>query len=189
MRILITGMNGFAGSALSEFLLRQTHWTLIGVSSKTTGDRTSARVQWWQIDLRDADAVRRLLRFERPDIIFHLAAQASIPQSWDNPWETYQVNIQGTLNLFEGIVKNKMTPRVIVISSNEVYGAPDSTSDVPFAESHPLKPNNPYAVSKVAQENVALQYRYSHGLDVVVVRPFNHIGPAQKPTYVLSGFA
>ncbi len=189
MRVLITGMNGFAGTALCEYLLQKTHWMLIGVSSKTSGDRVNTRIQWWQIDLRDPEPIRRLLRYERPDIIIHLAAQASVPQSWEDPWATYQVNVQGTLNLFEAIIKNRLTPRVVVVGSNEVYGAPIAPEYLPFTEKHLLRPNNPYGVSKVTQETMAMQYRYSHGLDVVVARPFNHIGPGQKPTYVVSNFA
>ena len=182
-------MNGFAGNALCEFLLHETHWNLIGVSSKTSGDRPSARVQWWQIDLRDPDPIRRLIKYERPDLVFHLAAQANVPKAWQNPWETYEVNLRGTLNLFDAIITNKVTPRILVVGSNEVYGAPDSPADLPFTEQHPLRPNNPYGVSKLAAEKLALQYRYSHQLDVLVVRPFNHIGPGQSADYVVPGFA
>ncbi len=189
MRVLITGMSGFAGTALADFLLRETRWLLTGASSSASGERINARVQWWQVDLHDADATRRLIRYERPDIIFHLAAQASVPKSWDAPWDTFETNVHGTLNLFEAVIKAHTTPRIIVVGSNEVYGAPASPADIPFTESHPLHPNNPYGVSKVAQETLAMQYRYSHGLDVVVVRPFNHIGPGQKPIYVISDFA
>jgi GDP-4-dehydro-6-deoxy-D-mannose reductase len=189
MRVLITGMNGFAGNALAEFLLRETHWMLIGVSSSTDGERINARVQWWKLDLRNPDGVRRLIKYERPDLIFHLAAQASVPRAWENAWETYEVNVRGTLNLFEAVIANKTTPRILVVSSNEVYGAPADASELPFTEGHPLRPNNPYGVSKVAQETLALQYRNSHGLDVLVVRPFNHIGPGQRENYAISGLA
>jgi GDP-4-dehydro-6-deoxy-D-mannose reductase len=189
MRVLITGMNGFAGKALCEFLLHETHWSIIGVSSTTSGDRPSARVQWWQIDLRDPDPIQRLVKYERPDLIFHLAAQANVPLAWHDPWATYETNLRGTLNLFDALVINKVTPRVLFVGSNEVYGAPLSPKDVPFTEDHPLRPNNPYGVSKLAAEKLAMQYRYSHGLDVLAVRPFNHIGPGQNANYVLPGFA
>ena len=189
MRVLITGMNGFAGGVLCQLLLQKTHWTLIGLANKTSGDRVNARIQWWQIDLVDPLPIKRLLRFERPDIIFHLAAQASVPQSWEDAWNTYQVNLHGTLNLFEAVVQNRLTPRIVVIGSNEVYGAPANSEELPFTEKHLLRPNNPYGVSKVAQETLAMQYRYSHGLDVIAVRPFNHIGPGQRPSFVLSSFA
>jgi GDP-4-dehydro-6-deoxy-D-mannose reductase len=189
MRVLITGMSGFAGNALCEFLLRETHWSIIGVSSTTAGDRPSGRVQWWQIDLREPDPIKRLIKYERPDLIFHLAAQSNVPRAWQDPWSTYQTNVRGTLNLFDAIITNKVTPRVLVVSSNEVYGSPESQADLPYTELHPLRPNNPYGVSKLAAEKMAMQYRYSHGLDVLVVRPFNHIGPGQNPNFVVPGFA
>jgi GDP-4-dehydro-6-deoxy-D-mannose reductase len=182
-------MSGFAGNALCDFLLHTTHWQLIGVSSSASGDRISPRVQWWQLDLRDFDGIRRLIRYERPDLIFHLAAQSHVPTSWENPWGTYENNVRGQLNLFEAVIQNKTTPRILVISSNEVYGAPASAADLPFNEQRQTQPVNPYGVSKVTQETMALQYRHSHGLDVLVARPFNHIGPNQKPAYVVSGFA
>ncbi|MCS6773133.1 MAG: GDP-mannose 4,6-dehydratase [Anaerolineae bacterium] len=189
MRVLITGMSGFAGRHLAELLLRETHWLLIGVSRDASGDRSHPREFWWRLDLRDADGVRRLLRYERPDIIVHLAAQAHVPTAWKAPWETYETNLKSTLNLFEGIVANKLSPRVLVVSSNEVYGKPEHDSDLPFHESRAPQPTNPYAVSKAAQELIALQYHRSHGIDVVIARPFNHIGPGQGAQFVAADFA
>ncbi len=189
MRVLITGMSGFAGGHLTELLLKETHWRLIGMSRTTSGDRIHPRVFWWQIDLQDAGAVKRFLRFERPDLIVHLAAQANVPQSWADPWQTYEANVRGTLNLFEGIIANGLLPRILVVSSNEVYGSPASREDLPFNEDRPMRPANPYAVSKCAEELMAMQYHSSHGFDVVVARPFNHIGPRQNARFVASDFA
>ncbi|MCS7087205.1 MAG: GDP-mannose 4,6-dehydratase [Thermoflexales bacterium] len=189
MRVLITGMAGFVGQHLARLLIEETHWTLIGVSRDATGDRQHPRVLWWQLDLRDSDAVNRLLRYERPDIIVHLAAQAHVPTAWKDPWGTYENNLKATVNLFEAIVANQLAPRVLLVSSNEVYGRPESEADLPFTESRPPQPTNPYAVSKAAQELIALQYRRSHGLDVVIARPFNHIGPGQDARFVAADFA
>lgn len=189
MRVLITGMSGFAGRHLADLLLNETHWTLIGVSRDATGDRTSVRVFWWQLDLRDADGVQRLLKHERPDLIVHLAAQSSVPGSWKDPWATYEDNIRAQLNLFEGVITTKLSPRILIVSSNEVYGRPTSPDDVPFGEQRPLRPSNPYAVSKAAQDLMALQYHLSHAYDVVVARPFNHIGPGQNAGFVAADFA
>lgn len=189
MRVLITGMNGFAGSHLSELLLRETHWNLLGVSRNATGERPNRRVNWWKLDLCDADGTRRLMKFERPDVIIHLAAQAHVGVSWKNPWQTFESNAQTTLNLFEGILKAQLTPRVLVITSNEVYGAPQNADDLPFNETALLRPANPYGVSKAAQDMMALQYHRSHGLDVLVARPFNHIGPGQAGQFVAAEFA
>lgn len=189
MRVLITGMSGFAGQHLADLLLRETHWTLIGASRDTQGDRQSQRVLWWQIDLKNADAVKRLLKYERPDVIVHMAAQAHVPTSWQNARATYEDNVLSQLNLFEGIIAAKLTPRVLVISSNEVYGRPASRDVLPYREDYPLHPNNPYAVSKCTQDLMALQYHISHGYDVLVARPFNHIGPRQAARFVAADFA
>ena len=189
MRVLITGMSGFAGSYLADLLLRETHWMLTGVSRTSTGDRTSSRVQWWQLDLADADGVKRLIKYERPDVIVHLAAQSSVPASWQDPWATYQDNVHSQLNLFQAVLDTKLTPRILIVSSNEVYGRPNSPDELPYREDHPLRPNNPYAVSKAAQDLMALQYHISHGLDVIVARPFNHVGPSQNARFVMADFA
>ncbi len=189
MRVLITGMSGFAGQHLADLLLRETHWTLIGASRDTQGDRQNPRVFWWQIDLKNADAVKRLLSYERPDVIVHMAAQAHVPTSWQDARGTYEDNVLGQLNLFEGIIAAKITPRVLVISSNEVYGRPAAREVPPYREDHPLRPNNPYAVSKCTQDLMALQYHISHNYDVLVARPFNHIGPKQAARFVAADFA
>ncbi len=189
MRVLITGMSGFAGQHLADLLLRETHWTLIGASRDTQGDRQNPRVFWWQIDLKNADAVKRLLMYERPDVIVHMAAQAHVPTSWQNARGTYEDNVLAQLNLFEGIIAAKLSPRVLVISSNEVYGRPATREVLPFHEADPLRPNNPYAVSKCTQDLMALQYHISHNYDVLVARPFNHIGPKQAARFVAADFA
>ena len=189
MRILITGMSGFAGSHLADLLLKETHWSLTGVARNANGDRNSSRVQWWQLDLADADGVTRLMKTERPDVIVHLAAQSSVPASWKDPWATYQDNILCQLNLFRAIIETKLTPRILIISSNEVYGRPTTPAELPYREDHPLRPNNPYAVSKATQDLMALQYHISHGLDVIVARSFNHVGPSQNAKFVMADFA
>ena len=189
MRVLITGMNGFAGSHLADLLIAQTHWMLIGASRNATGDRTSPRMSWWNFDLRDADAVKRLIKLERPDLVIHLAAQPYVPAAWDDPWATFEMNVRPQQNLFDALLAQRLTPRILIASSNEVYGPPADADDLPFRETHPTWPVNPYGVSKVAQEAMALQYRRSHGLDVVVARAFNHIGPRQAMSSVANQFA
>jgi GDP-4-dehydro-6-deoxy-D-mannose reductase len=194
MRVLITGMSGFAGSHLTDLLLRQTHWMLIGVSKSASGDRISPRINWWQLDLTDPDAVRRLIKYERPDIIFHLAAQSHVPTAWKEPWSTFEANVRSEVNLFQALIAVQAFPRVLIVSSNEVYGPPvlneqNQPADLPFRENRPARPGNPYGVSKAAQELVGMQYRASHGFDVVVARPFNHIGPGQRPDFAISDLA
>ena len=189
MRVLITGMNGFAGSHLADLLVAETHWMLIGASRNATGDRSSPRMSWWNFDLRDADAVKRLIKLERPDLVIHLAAQPYVPAAWDDPWATFEMNVRPQQNLFDALLSQRLTPRILIASSNEVYGPPADADDLPFRETRATRPVNPYGVSKVAQEAMALQYRRSHGLDVVVARPFNHIGPRQAMASVANQFA
>ena len=140
-------------------------------------------------DVLDKPAVAQLLLSEQPDLVFHLAAQASPTQAWADPEETYRTNVLGQLNLLEGVRAMVHPPRVLVVSSNEVYGAPAAAADLPIAETCPLRPNNPYAVSKAAQDLMGQQYYLSHGLPVVRVRPFNHLGPGQSDAFVASAFA
>ena len=189
MRVLITGMSGFAGSHLRKLLLEQTHWTLFGISRNSAVERVSPREYWWNLDLLNCDGMRRFMQFERPDIVIHLAGQSHVPTSWENPWQTFETNVRGQLILFDAILHAKLTPRMLIVTSNEVYGAPESLNQLPFVESQLPRPNNPYAVSKVAADAMAVQYRLSHGLDIVIARPFNHCGPGQAGRFVLPTFA
>ena len=124
----------------------------------------------------------------RPDYVFHLAAQAFVPTSWADPWNTLANNIRGQLNVLLAALGLDTMPRVLVIGSAEEYGAV-TAADLPIDEETPLRPSSPYAVSKVTQDMLGYQYFASHRLPVVRVRPFNHIGPAQSPAFVTSDFA
>ena len=133
-------------------------------------------------------ALQDLFATVRPDCVFHLAAQAFVPTSWQDPWSTLANNIRGQLNVLLAAIALGTLPRVLVVGSADEYGvvAPE---ELPIRESSPLRPNNPYAVSKVTQDMLGYQYFASHGLPVVRVRPFNHIGPGQSPAFVTSDFA
>ncbi|NOZ06029.1 MAG: GDP-mannose 4,6-dehydratase [Chloroflexi bacterium] len=190
MRLLVTGIGGFAGSHLAEQLLAQGAENLWGVIHKSAGFATlfESRVHLCETDLRDPDAVHRLLAHVRPTHIYHLAGQAFVPTSWQDPWATLETNIRSELSLLQAIVALDMKPRLLVVSSNEVYGYAQ-TEDLPISETAPFHPANPYAVSKVAQDMLALQYHLSHQLHIVRVRPFNHIGPRQSDRFVAAYFA
>jgi GDP-4-dehydro-6-deoxy-D-mannose reductase len=187
MRILITGASGFAGLYLVESLLHSTDWNIIGVS-RTPAALMDPRLSWRAVDLLDKAALSACIAAERPDKIVHLAAQSNVPVAWNDPWATYEVNIRGQLHLFQSVIDAGLTPRIVVASSQEVYGAPQPDA-LPLREDSELRPNNPYAVSKVAQDVMAAQYRISHQLPVVVARAFNHIGPRQSTRFVLPDFA
>ena len=189
MRALITGVGGFAGSHLSDYLLNQTDWQVVGcVLPGWDCSHLDRRVTCLEMDLRDREAVRAMLEQVTPDVIFHLAAQAFVPVSWQDPWDTLENNIRAEANILDGLVKLGAKPGVMVVGSNEEYGLvrPD---ELPLREDSPLRPNSPYAVSKVAQDFLGLSYFLSHGLPVVRVRPFNHIGPRQAEGFVAPAFA
>ena len=189
MRALITGVGGFAGSHLSDYLFDKTDWQVLGcVLPGWDCSHLDRRVTCLELDLRDREAVRAMLEQVTPDVIFHLAAQAFVPVSWQDPWDTLENNIRAEANILDGLVKLGAKPGVMVVGSNEEYGLvrPD---ELPLREDSPLRPNSPYAVSKVAQDFLGLSYFLSHGLPVVRVRPFNHIGPRQAEGFVAPAFA
>lgn len=190
MRVLITGINGFVGPYLAEHLLAQGHYELWGLT-RTPGrlpPALSGRVGELQADLCDRAAVRQALAAIRPALIFHLAGQAFVPASFDDPAATLQTNIFGALHLFQALIELECAARVLVVGTYEEYGKIDA-ADLPISEACPLRPANPYGVSKAAQGLLALQYHLSHGLDTVRVRPFTHIGPGQSARFVTAAFA
>lgn len=139
-------------------------------------------------DLADPSSMRRLVAGLQPDRIFHLAAQSFVPTSWDAPAETMQLNAIGQIHLFEAIREAGLNPLIHVAGSSEEYGLVHE-NEVPIAETNPLRPISPYAVSKVTQEMLAWQYHRSYGLRTVVTRGFNHTGPRRGHTFVTSTFA
>ena len=189
MRAFITGVGGFAGSHLSDYLLEQTDWQVTGcVLPGWDCSHLDGRVTCLELDLRDRMAVRAMLEQAAPDVIFHLAAQAFVPVSWQDPWDTLENNIRAETNILDGLVKLGAKPRVMVVGSNEEYGLVQP-QDLPLREDSPLRTNSPYAVSKVAQDLLGLSYFLSYALPVVRVRPFNHIGPRQSEGFVAPAFA
>jgi len=139
-------------------------------------------------DLRDSDLTTRVISRHRPDVIFHLAAQAYVPKAVANPAETLVNNAVSQVNLLESCRTAGLDPIIVVVSSAEVYGAVGET-EIPIVESQPFQPRNPYAVSKVTQDMFGLQYHLSYGMKIVRVRPFNHIGPGQNDRFVVSSLA
>lgn len=189
MRALITGVTGFAGSHLADYLVRETGGQVVGCTLPGLDcSHLDPNVTCVEVDLRDAQATRRLLEQHSPDVIFHLAAQAFVPVSWDDPWSTLENNIRAQTNILDGLVRLGARPRVLIVGSNEEYGLV-SQADLPLREESPLRPNSPYAVSKIAQDYMGLQYFLSHHVPCIRVRPFNHIGPRQSEVFVAPAFA
>lgn len=139
-------------------------------------------------DLTDPSSMRHLIRIARPDRIFHLAAQSYVPASWNAPAQTFAANVVGQLNLLEAVREEGCDPLIHIAGSSEEYGLvlPD---EVPISESNPLRPLSPYAVSKVTQELLALQYHRSYDFKTVVTRGFNHEGPRRGEVFSTSSFA
>lgn len=190
MQALITGIGGFAGSHLADYLLAETDWQIVGcvLNECDAPAHLQGRVIYRIVNLCDPQAVRQMLDDVAPDVIFHLAALANVGASWRDPWPTLENNIRAQLNLLEGLVRLGAGPRVMIVSSNEVYGLVQA-HELPINEENPLRPNSPYAVSKIAQDMLGLQYYFSYQLPIVRVRPFNHIGPCQAPGFVAPDFA
>ncbi|HLF27851.1 MAG TPA: GDP-mannose 4,6-dehydratase [Anaerolineae bacterium] len=189
MRALITGVAGFVGGHLVEHLAATTDWEVWG-NVRDPGDMQFVvpGVRAVVADLRDPRSALDLIDQSQPDFVFHLAAQAFVPQSWVDPWDTYETNLRAQLNLFEALLRRNRMARVLVIGSNEEYGLvqPDQ---LPLREDSPLRPDSPYGVSKIAQDFIGLQYALSRRLPVVRVRPFNHIGPRQSEKFAAAAFA
>jgi GDP-4-dehydro-6-deoxy-D-mannose reductase len=190
VRALITGIGGFAGSHLADLLLIETDWQVFGcvLYEIDTPAHLRGRITCTAVDLCDPEAVQRMLDEIAPDVILHLAALANVGDSWENAWFVLKNNIRGQLSILDALLRLGAAPRLMVVGSNEEYGLvrPD---DLPLTEESPLRPNNPYGVSKVTQDMLGLQYHLSHDLPIVRVRPFNHIGPRQSPGFVAPDFA
>ncbi len=191
MRALITGVTGFAGSHLAEYLIAHTDLKVFGTDI-SDNDRNIAHlkrdIEFALGDMSQPRVASRVLAETKPDFIFHLAAQAFVPESWRDPWQTLANNIRGQLNILQALIETGARPRVLIVGSADEYGliAPD---ELPITETTPLRPYSPYAVSKIAQDMLGYQYYASHHLPIVRVRPFNHIGARQSPAFVTSDFA
>jgi GDP-4-dehydro-6-deoxy-D-mannose reductase len=222
VRVLITGVAGFAGSHLAEYCLglpdvelyglyrhrsslenlqdlrRSGKLAFIGENSSVTtpgewakliDQRNEAgKLNMLEGDVTDAFSMERLIGGLKPERIFHLAAQSYVPGSWNAPVATLEINVIGQVNLFEAVRKTGVDCAIQIAGSSEEYGLvqPDET---PIKETNPLRPLSPYAVSKIAQENLAYQYHRSFGMRTVVTRGFNHEGPRRGHVFVTSSRA
>ena len=139
-------------------------------------------------ELLDRAQVDAQLDEHRPDAILHLAAQSNVPHSFSDPEGTFRVNVFGTLHLFQGIKRSGLAPRIVLASSGDVYGQVPEP-EMPITEERIPRPRSPYAVSKLAAEALCCQWHETEGLEVVVARPFNHIGSGQSDSFALPAFA
>jgi len=191
--VLITGITGFAGSHLADYVLAEHPevevWgTYRWRSRRENIEHIEDRIRLVECDLDDAVAVHKALDKARPDAVFHLAAQSFVPTSWTAPGATLHSNVAGQVNLYEAVRELGLDPTFQIACSSEEYGLvlPDET---PISEANPLRPLSPYAVSKVAQDFLAYQYFQSYGIKSVRTRGFNHEGPRRGEVFVMSNFA
>lgn len=191
MKALITGITGFAGSHMAEYLLQKNVEVIGTVRQRSRMDhikQINDQIQLAECELRDPVSVNSLIKSVRPDLIFHLAAQSFVPTSWNSPMDTITNNVWGQLNLFEAVRNYKVNCKIQIACSSEQYGYVDPT-EVPIKETNPLRPLSSYAVSKVTQDFLGYQYYQSYGLHVVRTRTFNHTGPRRGENFVTSNFA
>jgi GDP-4-dehydro-6-deoxy-D-mannose reductase len=174
VRSLITGGRGFVGTWLADHLREQ-------------GDEVVAID--YEVDVTDPVALLEAVTAAAPDAIYHLAALTHVGESWKDPLQVLQVNVIGTAALLAAARQCGSDPRVLVTSSAEVYGAVTDPSLMPLDELTPTAPLTPYAASKLAAEALVGQAFRGHGQEVIVVRPFNHIGPGQTPNFAVPALA
>jgi GDP-4-dehydro-6-deoxy-D-mannose reductase len=181
---LVTGATGFVGGHMLDRLADRAP---LAAWFRPDGRRPDERrpLDWRAVDLTDRDAIVRALEHDRPARIFHIAGAPQVATSWRNPVPHLRINGLGTHYLLDAVRRAGRPCRVLVVSSAQVY----QTSDEPITEDAPLRPSNPYGLSKLAQDQLALRAAAEDGLDVVVARPFNHTGPRQGPGFAVPGFA
>ena len=189
MRVLVTGVGGFVGSHVVDFLGATCPAAEVFGVVRRGGDALRARgVTVLTADLVDGAATDAVIDEVRPDRIIHLAGQSSVHRSWEDPAATLHANVHGLLSVLEALRRRSLTPRVLVVGSAEEYGAVQ-VEKLPAGEKTPLQPASPYAVSKVAQAFLARQYFLSHGIPVVCTRTFHHTGPGRGEVFAESSFA
>lgn len=176
-RLFITGAQGFVGQYLQTAILDtvwQSSFEVVGANA--------------QYDITDRVALIGALNKTQPGAVIHLAAQSHVPTSFEDPEATYRVNFFGTYHLLQALAATSFKGRLLYVGSADTYGLV-AEKDLPIREVQPLHPRNPYAVSKVAAEALCYQWSQTGPFEIVMARPFNHIGPGQAENFAVSGFA
>lgn len=193
MKVFITGIAGFVGSHLAEFLLKKKNARLYGIERHKADtafiDHIMNKISHYaECDINDFDSVKRVLKKIKPDFIIHLAAQASPVISRKAPVDTLETNVLGQVKLFEALRSLGLNPRIILAGSCAEYGFVRK-DEIPIKETCPLRPGSTYAVSKIAQDYLGYQYYRSYGLNIIRTRPFHQTGPRRPESFVCSNFA
>ena len=192
MRVLITGIAGFLGSHLAEYIVREgkamVFGTVLSNESRQNIAHIKGKLKLIECDITNAEQLKSAVKKSRPDLVFHFAGQSSVSASWKIPQKTIEVNALGSLNLLEAVKGFAPNARVLLSSSREVYGAVKK-SQIPVKESTQPNPANPYAVSKLSMEYLALDYYRKYGLRAIIFRSFNITGPGRPAEFVCSDWA
>lgn len=186
MKAIIIGAAGFVGPYLAGAVRKYMNCEI--VATKLPHDKVTipeARIE--NLNILNPTEISAILSDEKPDYIFHLAAQSSVALSWKNPAMTVDVNINGSLNLLNTIRNLNDQPRVLIVGSGEEYGYIKEDM-VPIKENASLDPGNVYAITKATQNMMSTIYAQAYGMNLVMTRSFNHMGPGQTPQFVVSDF-
>lgn len=186
MKALVIGGAGFVGNYLIARLICEGH--KVYATCLPNEKIENAECESFSLDILDKSAVKEILSDVKPDWIFHLAAQSSVSYSWKNPQLTVDVNIKGTVNVLDTMRESGLDKtRIILIGSGEEYGYIREGA-CPIKETEQLNPGNIYAATKACQSMIGSIYARAYGMDIVMVRAFNHIGPAQLTQFVVADF-
>lgn len=178
-RCFLTGIHGFIGSWLAGYLDSRGHEVCgMARSASPAFEARYPRIRVTIADILEQEKVNNAVREARPDYVFHLAAQSSPQRSWEQPEETFSINVTGTLYLLEAVRKAGLSPAIEIFLSSSEYAS--GVSEIPIPESAPIDPSSPYGVSKIAAGQLAVLYGKRYGLKIVRVRPFFLIGPGKK---------
>lgn len=183
-KALIIGVSGFVGGYLAQELVDN---GIEVYGADINKGKLNEDIKFSEINLLDVESIINILNDSRPDYIINLAAISSVKSSWDMPDVTFDVNVKGVINLFEAIRKVNLKSRVLLIGSSEQYGK--ITQSEKIDENYPLNALNPYGISKITQEKLALMYKDTYGIDIILVRAFNHTGPKQGLGFAIPDFA
>lgn len=187
MRILVTGITGFVGRYLAEYLQTISNVKISGTSFGSNKNYFSKKVKIFRCDLRKKESCDLVLKKTKPDVIVHLAGISSAGDSWREAENTLTNNIIGQLHLLNSLKEHAPKSKLLIISSAQVYGSVGK-SNLPTKEDTVLNPTNPYAVSKITQEYLGRQFFANYKIPVVILRPSNHIGPRQEGNLVVPRF-
>lgn len=187
MDILVTGASGFVGKHLIS-KLTQGKDKVLGIDLKLEDVGRLKSASFEEVDIKDPAKVSRIIKDLKPSRVFHLAAQSSVKNSWQDPIETFRINVFGGINILEAIKSHSPGSKVMMVCTAEEYGD-GQVFDRAITEDDKINPSNPYAISKAALDFFSTTYNKAYGLKVFVSRSFNHIGPGQSERFVCSDFA